>query len=526
MSRLKAELARKKFPKLKANIGEVLSAADPESFCQLVWAVWGLQQSEPVRRAAEIISYPVEAMTNAIDSRWAIQPWEIETLMNLHFEAGRDLRRRLDSHDQFGLIGELCNRLRKLEDVESATYLDETSVLMELHRIAHRQFSWQRGFVNRADFYRYFYLYGIGNCAAFFDDYYGLSVEQFTKAGFALLALFSQRPLATKPLDFSAIGLNKATAERAASLMTISHAETGDAFQALLKNLDAEMQPIAYRPSLLRRKPIIAYGRHGTNLRAPLPPLIMLRVSGGMYYDLQPGGGAIRDEVARQFENYVRRFIATVMPRFNVEGEYRYNRPGLGTPVDSPDAIVLDRGRVAAVIECKATKLTFSAQYAGDPAVAASDKYDELAKGVFQLWRFFSHCRRGLTRHQIDDATHALLLTVDSWLSMSRNLQVHVLDRAKVKAKNEPGIELQDQKPIIFASIQYFERVLLQADEDLFLGTLAIARTEKFTGWLLPDIKKELRDDVEEKPYPFDPGEIIPWWDELNVESRRAQKGV
>jgi hypothetical protein len=51
----------------------------------------------------------------------------------------------------------LVNRLRKLEDVESAVYLrgGGLNIFGEMHRIAQRQFHWQRGYLNLPQFYRY-----------------------------------------------------------------------------------------------------------------------------------------------------------------------------------------------------------------------------------------------------------------------------------------------------------------------------------------------------------------------------------
>ena len=37
--------------------------------------------------------------------------------------------------------------------------------------------------------------------------------------------------------------------------------------------------------------------------------------------------------------------------------------------------------------------MSFEARFADDPVAEASVGFDELAKGIFQLWRFFSHAR-------------------------------------------------------------------------------------------------------------------------------------
>ena len=84
-------------------------------------------------------------------------------------------------------------------------------------------------------------------------------------------------------------------------------------------------------------------------------------------------------------------------------------------------------------MECKATKLTFPAQFADDPIAEAKIGYDEIAKGVFQLWRYFSHARRGIVSTDAVRAdAYGMVLTLDTWLVMSRELQEQVLGTAAI----------------------------------------------------------------------------------------------
>jgi len=500
-----------------------LSRVDRESFTQLSWAVWGLQQDEPNSIAQQIISFPREALTSEMSSGWAVRPWEVETLINLLVETQRDRGALQVSCSRFEVMGDFINQLRTLEDTEAGSYLDDLNIQNEMHRIGQRQFPFQRGFLNSADFYRSLYLYGQGICAGAFERSYGLSVSDFTKAGFALFSQFNRQPVVSMLPDYTSIDLSPEITQRAIDLMTVDEVTAGDDLRALLTQLDARGQPIAYRPSLLRRRPIIRFGGVNGRLRAPLPNLIALRISVGLYYDMLQGGRPVRDAIARQFELYCLRFLSHTMPELNVEPEYRYRRSGAGNQVDSPDILASENGRLALVIECKATKLTFGAQFAGDPALAAPDKYEELAKGVFQLWRFFSHCRRGMTRHSVDDTTFALLLTVDAWLTMSRSLQEHVIARAVELATADGGIIDEDRRPVVFAAIQDFERLILGADLAGLKAALAAANEDRFLGWLLPDIGHTLvGQDQDHRAYPFELSELLPWWKAMQ-EERQAR---
>jgi hypothetical protein len=74
-----------------------------------------------------------------------------------------------------------------------------------------------------------------------------------------------------------------------------------------------------------------------------------------------------------------------------------------------------------------------------------------------------------------------------------------------------------DQRPVSFAAIQDFEAFAQRTDEAGFLRTLAAARQQRFQGWILPNIRRELEPPLPQvKPYPFEVGDILTWWNELS----------
>jgi hypothetical protein len=64
------------------------------------------------------------------------------------------------------------------------------------------------------------------------------------------------------------------------------------------------------------------------------------------------------------------------MERFEVRGAYRYGPKG--AQFDSPDVLIKDQGKLVIVAECKATKLTYLAQFAEDPFEPATRFGEEL----------------------------------------------------------------------------------------------------------------------------------------------------
>src|SRR3546814_12675891 len=83
-----------------------------------------------------------------------------------------------------------------------------------------------------------------------------------------------------------------------------------------------------------------------------------------------------------------------MMSPYEVIGEQVYGPKK--TRHRTPDVLVSGTDGIVAAIECKAKRMSFDASYADDPVASASVGFDEPAKGMFQIWRFLSHARRGL----------------------------------------------------------------------------------------------------------------------------------
>lgn len=471
--------------------------------------------------ARAIIEVPREAEDQRMPGQYAVYPWELETLINQLVLTPKTPGRRYYPCNTFRTVGEFINYLRATENAEYGVDADPAKVLNEMHRIGQRQFPWQRGSANLPDFYRPLYLYGQGAAAAQFHDAHGITVSDFALVGFALFALFSLQPVCGRHVDLAVVGVGPAQLAAALPLLAVTAPRARQTLNETVMAARAAAWPMAYKPSLLRRFPILAYGVAGERLRAPLPQLILQRVTFGLYYDVFQPGGALRNDIAARFERYSADLLQAMIPDLQVAGSYAYPA-GRGRRIDTPDILVTRGGELALVIECKATKLTIAAQFSEDPAVDARERYAEIGKAVFQVWRFFAHCRLGRTQHQLTDQTRGLVLTLDNWLVMARDLQRHVMGVAQDLADADPDISPKDRRPVLFAAVQDFERLLGRGGADNLFATLDAARDERFLGWLLPNVAQELGLGDERRPYPFQPDELLPWWGQFQDDEEDA----
>ena len=509
---------------------KIFSRANDAAFLQMIWAVDALQSGREAAARPFLSKYPPHvAAVSSLASQFGVHRWELETLVTELFLVPKELPREqgnlvLDCSN-FEAMRQTINRLRALENVESARYLSgEFTIWGEMHRIAQRQFHWQRGYFNAPQIYRYAYLYAQGRCADYFRDTYGFEITDLVLAGFGMFAAYQSRPWVARETSVPEVGLTDEIVRRALPMISCSRDQARAETAALIANVQRGQEvaiPTGMLPSILRKTPLI-YVDYDL-LISPVAELIIQRVTAGLYYDLISGGQDIINDANARFERYCIDLIAALMSQFEVAAAYKY---GLrGALQDSPDVLVKHHGRLAVVAECKATKLTYLAQFAENPFELAKKQYAQIAKGIFQLWRFFSHVRRGLVEEQLATECHALVLTLDAFMQMARDTLERVFAEAHALADEDGNIAPEDRKPVVICPVYELESILTMTTEDSFLALLRTSIEDKYRGWMLDGILRDsggARGFDAPKPYPFEMRNVFPWWQLVEEICQRA----
>jgi hypothetical protein len=423
---------------------------------------------------------------------------------------------------QFEAILQTINRLRALEDVEAARYLSgDLTIWGELNRIAHREFHWQRGYFNTPQIYRYAYLYAQGKCADYFKQTYGFGITDLIFTGFGLFSAYLKDPWVPRQTSVPEIGLTDEIVQRALSMMSCSRDAARRGTSALVTQVQDELGspiPTALLPSILRKTPLI-YVDDPDQLISPIPETILLRVTAGLYHDLFSGGQDIINDANARFEKYCIGLIDAMMKRFEVGGAYPYGPKG--AQFQSPDILIKDKGKLVIIGECKATKLTYLAQFAENPFEAAKKQYSQIAKGIFQLWRFFSHVRRGLVEADLATDCHAIVFTLDAFMQIAPDPQNKVLIEANALADEDGNVTPEDRKAVVICPVSDLESILVRATEDSLLASLKASNEQKYRGWMLITVHRDTgatKEFGKPKLYPFDLENVLPWWNRFGEE--------
>lgn len=492
-----------------------LSLADDEKLLRALWSVNAIQAGHIEAGESILRNIPDDLKPGKIfASKRSIYPWELDTLANELLTTPKHVYYRSADTRNWRVLAQLANLLRNIEDAEYGVRRNEVSMLVEMGRIAARQFDWQRGFFNIADLYRSAFIYGQGACADHLAETYGLSIEDLSFTGFALMAMYVEAPT-TSPLDdytvLARMGLSAENFQKVLSRIAMPLAEMRDE----ATRLRSGSRQTAYRPSILRRYPCILLGRKRDRMIAPLAELIAYRLTAGLFFDIVGGTGAVRNDCGKRFETYSLNLLTSMLPGARFVPEWRYKADG--NRRDSSDILLFDPlGKVRLAVECKARWMGADVRFGESPVVGKD--YEEIIKGVFQVWRFFSDCRRGLTGQDAAGEAMGVVLALDEWFAARSTVLERVVEEAHALADaSGPHILPEDRRPIAFCSIHELERVLETATEQSLLGAFEDLAS-KPRGWIFSNLHSDFdAPKTKHKPYPFSNAllTLLPWYGQI-----------
>lgn len=514
LRRVSLEIAKKKRLKARDTLLTTLSHLDDASTMQLMWAI-NVLQSDATTDLTRYIRYPEDAARAQLGDRYFAFKWEIEnTLLLMLSTPKQENLLSAQAYRDYNTVATVLNQLKQAEQAEERVLLHSQNVLFEIARLAHKQFMWQRIMFEPARLYRYYFVYGQGRCAEYFEQKYGLTINDFAVGCIGLYGLAMQAAWRRLPSIPDEIPLRKDAFEKTLGIISLEmQAMRADTAQRIEVSASREKAKIAYLPSSLRRYPIVTSSKHNNQFIAPLPQLIIFRMTSGLYYDLQGGPQSLIEEANGRFEEYGKKLLDARCPRFEVLREHEYSVTKAKT-YRTPDLLLKDGGSVKVVFECKATKLTFDAQFGDDPYTEAPKAYSQIAKGMSQLWKFFSRARRGIyLKENVDPNARGVILTMENWWQLDRTQIIALRAEAATLCADEPEILPEDMRDVIFCSIEDMDDVLSVSNEDEFLETLANSQKEEFSGWALREVRNPYRKlELERKDYPFTVDEVLPLW--------------
>lgn len=405
-----------------------------------------------------------------------IYPWDLDILAKeliLNASAIGDKRLRLWSDLETAI-----DHIRRLEN-EAFSHGDEVrpDVIFEMHRIANRQFPWQRK-LGANGFIRALKVFGEQSVNRIVERELGLTTEKFVVLGTAVAGHFHKRWGMSTNQDYGVLGIpaeaTRAFFHRLARTSKELRQQTAD-----LQSYDSDW---LYTWNPLEATPLIRFDPdHPDRVICPIPYHLVKRATVGLFYDLvkatdfdNPFGNSFQayvGEVARQFCKSP--VFSVLAPEPYAIGSGRFH----GT-----DWIVSDStGHL--FIECKTKRLTVNAKSRSDTVHLEHD-LKVLAEAVVQNFKNIGNALDGKTSWTNDGLpVFSMILTLEDWFIFSP--RVHELLENKIRwLAAQEGLDENEvvKFPYTIASANEFE-VACQVIAQVSIGPLMEKKLERDTSW-------------------------------------------
>ena len=480
-------------------------------------AIYSIQQIQSLRKGADrfFIDLPIEARTTDRHSRSYLHPWFLETLANELLAAPWDPRQRSGfirtvNPRSFSALVTAYNLLNKAENASDGPVLRRVGVLTRLNRLGKRQFEWQRQFSTASPLARYHSIYRTENSKIYFEEKYNLEFDRFTKSAFAIYSVLLSQPTLRSDIETGSIGITSSDLIKTINILSTPVERATDRAYVLRQGYDH----IGYAPSIFRVSPLITFPREGVRyVMAPFVDLLFYRITEGLFYDFVDNSN-LRNEFAENLESYVSDILKNSAGRFSIGGNIPYGR----TLERTPDVLVSNADEVVAAIEVKARRQNAIIRFGENPTKDSADAYEDLSKGIFQLWKYLADSSKGLIPQGFIASNNTALgvCTLDNWIESAFGSEADIYAMAHKKADSYArGIPPECRKRVPIFSLSDMEFVLSRGGMDVLLEVIHDSATEEYSGWLLSSIfssKFASRGTIKDA-LPFgDVTKHVPWW--------------
>jgi hypothetical protein len=408
----------------------------------------------------DVFSFPkeIEVLNSFIRDDFPqrfISEWELELLAkevilngNMLASKGRTLR-------TWNTLSETVNAIKDLENRIYGHFGSSGSVLVEMIRIAHRQFIWQANPPNSATTIRYFKIFNRPGIDEICQERIGLDVWQTYMCGIAVMGFFLDRPAIAIPFKNEIRALSIGDFEK---FFAFSSKPIAD----LKSKLKAEQQynaDFAYAYNSLRTHPLVrmAY-QGGESYVCPLMTLLFWKFTGGLYYELI-GVPSFANEFGEGFQSYVGEVIeqtcSAPIERF---GEVPYAVGKLEKR--TVDWIVADE-RSALFLECKSKRLSWGAKASLSDLRPLEADIDSMASAVVQVYKTLTDHLNNLYPHfpaKEGRKIFPAIVTLENW-RMFGPVMMNKLAEAVTLKLNTAGLSpnLAEEMPYSVFAVEELE---------------------------------------------------------------------
>ena len=352
------------------------------------------------------------------------------------------------------------NKLKDLGNGVSQHYepLFRQHIFIEMYRIAHQQFWWQRTLRLDSEVTRYLKIFGAPDLDAILQQRLGMSAQVLFTIGLSVSGHFLSDFELSAPVTFDIYGV---TGEQIA-LFFAKYCKPLAEMQVRCREAQSFDENFIYAFNPLIQFPLVWY-RAGDQIRivAPVPRYLIRRFTEGVYYDIlgTPGFDAAFGD---SYQAYVGDVLAAVNTSrsltITAEREYLVGKD----KKRSVDWTVSDStGEL--FIECKTKRLRLEAKIALSDQTPLRSELAKLTEFALQIYKTLIDALAGRYSHWTPTGKplYPVIVTLEEWFVFGQKLDGEIDARIRSEFQSH-GMDLQllETYPLTICSVGEFERLM------------------------------------------------------------------
>jgi hypothetical protein len=364
-----------------------------------------------------------------------ISEWELETLCREAIIHAKEMDSCPETFRRWSYFARAINRIKCIEGLIAGKFINPNNTLVELHRIAHRQFPWQFMRPNQILMTRYFKIYRHPPLDQIVTKVFGTDIQALYLTGLAFLGVYLENIALFYPPNIEIEGV---TLELLQKFIDHFSLPVGTLREKLQKEQEMN-DKFFYAYHSLRAYPLIRmnYQEHDS-LVCPLPTLLFWRLTQGVYYEICKADGFAK-AFGDSFQNYVGEVIKMAITNAKIkvypEEEYCVGKHRKNTV----DWIFAEED-AALFIETKTKRLIQDAKVEVSSEKALKEELDKMADFVTQVYKTIKDYQENQYpsfKYQKQIAIFPLVVTLEDWLAFGPKVLGHINEGVKNRLSEE-----------------------------------------------------------------------------------------
>ena len=477
-----------------------------EDILTMSWAIEAMRDDREAA-ARRRLEMPGVSDDHKIGGVFFVPPWSIDAVIREKLSLGATaLKARHLDLKSWSSVAKLLNAYAALSNTESVMDFSPSGILAAMPRILWPQYDWQLGTSNMFRIGRAWHVYATDEGKSVFAGKYGIELELFLKVSFGIYAGSAEHP-AIRSTSLAPLSVTKAQLHRVRTII----GDTFEGHQTWVQSTANPDLPRDFLRSVTKERPLFEVAdTKGRAYFVPSRSNLMLRITDGLYYDI------VSDPNARRQSGQAFEELCLSLTKHYIGADSSVEPERRTTYGMSADILVEhNESSTGVILECKIRRIPQRVLTSADPFKVYADDFDDVIKGIVQIWRTYSELYSTSSRDMV-----GIVLQYDPWTIMGSKFVSQLFNSAHDKASSL-SIPSSDRIPVALVGYSDFEILLRDYSYPDIFEAIRDWDTQKFHGWELHSVLKT-NGKVKQPSPKFDYESLVkkavPWWGEGNED--------